>query len=1336
MSCFHLPINDAAKQLGTCVTVLKKQCRRHGVKRWPYRKLVSIDKLIEKMEKEQTTADDKEYYQHELHTLHQRKEHIFRSAGNVAAATPSRAAKGTSSATSDGAQTPSSPAAQSRADGSAALDATPALRDPAYALSTAGAPFGVRGAPLPQPQAAAAAAAAAAATQQQRMAAASFEQLPFPLGGMDAPLYPGAPAVGQPPPPPPYPGFPFGMPFGPGGYPLPPPPGGVMPGGPPPPLPPTPSSRPPGSFPVPVCVMYGCECFSTGVPTSQMHFLSSMPFAPPPPPIMPPVDGFGGAFRPPGAAPGAPGAPLKADTPATGSGGVTQRLPATSGAPAAAASSSAAPTPPPPPPPPPPGVRNFPVYGDPRAYPFHYGAGPAGVPPAFGAGTLGGAGAGALPPPWMAGGAAARGAAAGGGEASTTPHAGGPAGAPPLTPKTPTGGGGGGGGGGGVVVGDGVDADARGGGGVGPPPSARRPMRTGMASGSASDHTSTPRLGNTPARLAGGGARAAPRREPSGEEQLHSGSGRGGDGSGGGGVVADRTAGGAAARQVPLPTAVGRRGTPGGLVGPGDRIGDRRRGLAESPHGEDPPNESAELRRGARQPASQEEGDGAGRRAGGSGVGVGVAGSVGGGGGGSGSGSGSGSNMELGSGSGSASGDGNGSGDGTGSGDGNGSGDGSGSGDGNGSGSGTGMGGDGGSGAEAPDAARHAAAARMLPRHRSSKSPADTAASDTGMDAAMSTVPPVVKPGVRPSAPVEPAGRDAPSSSAAAAAAAADGGGSGVVQPPAAPASAPPSAAGAAAHKRPRNASRHADAYFPHRAGSTEATGMAAAASATGRFRGTPTGSGVGHAGGGSAIGAGGSGAVGMDGAEAARQSGHDTGGSVQGSGSGSRAMFVRGDSPPVAVGRPLAGPAGATTHGSPHIGNSGRGAAAHGRHHHHHHHHHHVLRVGASGRPVGPGGVVVGGGGGVVDGGGHRISSGGTPLGSGGGGGGGRVFGSLSAAAAADAAASAAATAAAARRVAAKRAERSSDRDDAGEDGSGDGGSGAGDSADLPPAKRTRKSTTPPSGDAGTSGSDVCDRRGAVLGGGCDGGGGSGGPGGRAGVAGAKGATSNVGRERPQVVAALGAATGKRLLPPSQPPLHGEGSNGSSSSASGSSRSVAARRVERTTSACTALRLALWTASRGLVVTLATGDASLLRCVGVPAVGEAIPLSHRLPADVVGGGRGGSGGSSGGSGSDGGTGSGGDGGGRPGGAPATVGSSSRLSHLRPIGLQPQSYARAVAGERVEWTFEAGDRRFLQVLTPVRGDRGDVCALSGMCVELCAGAEGGHAADGDMVVAA
>lgn len=43
---FHLPIVEAAKYLGVCTTILKKICRKHGIPRWPYRKLASLDKHI------------------------------------------------------------------------------------------------------------------------------------------------------------------------------------------------------------------------------------------------------------------------------------------------------------------------------------------------------------------------------------------------------------------------------------------------------------------------------------------------------------------------------------------------------------------------------------------------------------------------------------------------------------------------------------------------------------------------------------------------------------------------------------------------------------------------------------------------------------------------------------------------------------------------------------------------------------------------------------------------------------------------------------------------------------------------------------------------------------------------------------------------------------------------------------------------------------------------------------------------------------------------------------------------------------------------------------------
>ena len=46
---FYYPINEAAKHLGICPTVLKKICRKHGLRRWPHRKLQSIERALEKL---------------------------------------------------------------------------------------------------------------------------------------------------------------------------------------------------------------------------------------------------------------------------------------------------------------------------------------------------------------------------------------------------------------------------------------------------------------------------------------------------------------------------------------------------------------------------------------------------------------------------------------------------------------------------------------------------------------------------------------------------------------------------------------------------------------------------------------------------------------------------------------------------------------------------------------------------------------------------------------------------------------------------------------------------------------------------------------------------------------------------------------------------------------------------------------------------------------------------------------------------------------------------------------------------------------------------------------
>lgn len=38
----HLPISEAAKKMNLCLTVVKKICRRSGLRRWPYRKVLSF----------------------------------------------------------------------------------------------------------------------------------------------------------------------------------------------------------------------------------------------------------------------------------------------------------------------------------------------------------------------------------------------------------------------------------------------------------------------------------------------------------------------------------------------------------------------------------------------------------------------------------------------------------------------------------------------------------------------------------------------------------------------------------------------------------------------------------------------------------------------------------------------------------------------------------------------------------------------------------------------------------------------------------------------------------------------------------------------------------------------------------------------------------------------------------------------------------------------------------------------------------------------------------------------------------------------------------------------
>ena len=43
---FGVSINEAGEALGMCTSAIKKICRRHGIARWPHRKIASVEKSI------------------------------------------------------------------------------------------------------------------------------------------------------------------------------------------------------------------------------------------------------------------------------------------------------------------------------------------------------------------------------------------------------------------------------------------------------------------------------------------------------------------------------------------------------------------------------------------------------------------------------------------------------------------------------------------------------------------------------------------------------------------------------------------------------------------------------------------------------------------------------------------------------------------------------------------------------------------------------------------------------------------------------------------------------------------------------------------------------------------------------------------------------------------------------------------------------------------------------------------------------------------------------------------------------------------------------------------
>eukprot|EP00026_Physarum_polycephalum_P008941 Phypoly_transcript_09048.p1 GENE.Phypoly_transcript_09048~~Phypoly_transcript_09048.p1 ORF type:complete len:421 (+),score=93.76 Phypoly_transcript_09048:136-1263(+) len=88
---FHLPINDVAKELGICATMLKKICRKNGIPRWPHRKIKSLNKMIENLEAslQNNASEAEECILQEINILKNKKSLIMKN--------PSILVQGTSS---------------------------------------------------------------------------------------------------------------------------------------------------------------------------------------------------------------------------------------------------------------------------------------------------------------------------------------------------------------------------------------------------------------------------------------------------------------------------------------------------------------------------------------------------------------------------------------------------------------------------------------------------------------------------------------------------------------------------------------------------------------------------------------------------------------------------------------------------------------------------------------------------------------------------------------------------------------------------------------------------------------------------------------------------------------------------------------------------------------------------------------------------------------------------------------------------------------------------------------------------------------------------------------
>lgn len=76
---FDRPIIEVAKKFGICITLMKKICRRNGIKRWPHRQIRSLTKSIAALEAAMLSANEteQERYQDQIMNLRRRRESVI-----------------------------------------------------------------------------------------------------------------------------------------------------------------------------------------------------------------------------------------------------------------------------------------------------------------------------------------------------------------------------------------------------------------------------------------------------------------------------------------------------------------------------------------------------------------------------------------------------------------------------------------------------------------------------------------------------------------------------------------------------------------------------------------------------------------------------------------------------------------------------------------------------------------------------------------------------------------------------------------------------------------------------------------------------------------------------------------------------------------------------------------------------------------------------------------------------------------------------------------------------------------------------------------------------------